>query len=168
MERSLEYIGRVICRPLGKHRTKLKIYSARCAAVLFPPGPSGAPTRGALEVLPTGRNFFSVDPRAMPSRSAWETGVKLADALLAEHKAEEAAYPESIGIVLWGTSAMRTDGEDVAEVLYLVGVRPLWDEKGRQVLDLEVIPAAELGRPRIDVTVRISGFFGTLSPTLPR
>ncbi len=159
VERSLEYIGRVICPAVRKASDEIENLLGALRGGFVPPGPSGAPTRGALEVLPTGRNFFSVDPRAMPSRSAWETGVKLADALLAEHKAEEAAYPESIGIVLWGTSAMRTDGEDVAEVLYLVGVRPLWDEKGRQVLDLEVIPAAELGRPRIDVTVRISGFF---------
>jgi cobaltochelatase CobN len=124
-----------------------------------PAGPSGSPTRGLLDVLPTGRNFYSVDPKAIPSPLAWETGQRLAEELLRRYVAEEGSYPDAVGIVVWGTSAMRTQGDDVAEILALLGVRPVWDEESRRVVGLEAIPLAELGRPRIDVTVRISGFF---------
>jgi cobaltochelatase CobN len=129
-----------------------------------PPGPSGAPTRGMPELLPTGRNFYSVDIRAVPSPYAWEVGTDLADELLATHQADEGEYPESIGIVVWGTSNMRTKGDDIAEILSLLGVRPEWNEENRRVEGLEVIPLSELGRPRIDVTVRISGFFRDAFP----
>jgi cobaltochelatase CobN len=122
-------------------------------------GPSGSPTRGRLDVLPTGRNFYSVDPRALPSELSWEVGQRLADALLARHRSETGQLPRTVGLVAWGTSAMRTQGDDVAEILALLGVRPVWNRESRRVTGVEVIPLAELGRPRIDVTVRISGFF---------
>jgi cobaltochelatase CobN len=131
-----------------------------------PAGPSGSPTRGLVNVLPTGRNFYSVDPKALPSRLSWEVGQGLADDLLRRYLEEEGRYPESVGIVVWGTSAMRTQGDDVAEILALLGVRPLWNEESRRVTGLEVIPLQELGRPRIDVTVRISGFFRDAFPNL--
>jgi cobaltochelatase CobN len=131
-----------------------------------PAGPSGAPTRGMANVLPTGRNFYSVDPNTIPSPAAWEVGQGLGRALLDKYLAEEGHYPESVGIVVWGTSAMRTHGEDVAEILYLLGVRPVWQPESRRVRGLEVIPHAELGRPRVDVTVRISGFFRDAFPNL--
>ena len=124
-----------------------------------PPGPSGSPTRGLISVLPTGRNFYSVDPKAIPSRNAWAVGAALADSLLARHLADTGAYPASVGLTVWGTSAMRTQGDDVAEVLALLGARPTWDDASRRVTGFEIIPLSELGRPRIDVTVRISGFF---------
>ncbi|WP_375474424.1 cobaltochelatase subunit CobN [uncultured Jatrophihabitans sp.] len=124
-----------------------------------PPGPSGSPTRGLVSVLPTGRNFYSVDPKAIPSRNAYAVGVALADSLLARHLADHGTYPASVGLTVWGTSAMRTQGDDIAEVLALLGCRPVWDDASRRVTGFEVIPPAELGRPRIDVTVRISGFF---------
>jgi len=124
-----------------------------------PPGPSGSPTRGLVSVLPTGRNFYSVDPKAIPSRNAHAVGVALADSLLARHLADTGAYPASVGLTVWGTSAMRTQGDDIAEVLALLGCRPVWDDGSRRVTGFEVIPLPELGRPRIDVTVRISGFF---------
>jgi cobaltochelatase CobN len=127
-------------------------------------GPSGSPLRGLVNVLPTGRNFYSVDPKAMPSRLAWETGVAMADSLLDRYRADYGDWPRSVGLSAWGTSAMRTSGDDIAEILALLGVRPVWDEASRRVIDLTVIPLAELGRPRIDVTVRISGFFRDAFP----
>ncbi|PKB64041.1 MAG: cobaltochelatase subunit CobN [SAR202 cluster bacterium Io17-Chloro-G2] len=131
-----------------------------------PPGPSGAPTRGMAGILPTGRNFYSVDPKTIPSPAAWETGKALADALLEKYLAEEGAYPEMVGLVVWGTSAMRTHGDDIAQILALLGVRPVWQQESRRVVGLEVIPLEDLGRPRIDVTVRISGFFRDAFPNL--
>jgi cobaltochelatase CobN len=129
-----------------------------------PAGPSGSPTRGLVNVLPTGRNFYSVDPKAIPSRSAWEVGRALADSLVARHLADTGEYPRSVGLTVWGTSAMRTQGDDIAEVLALLGTRPVWDEASRRVTGFEIVPRAELGRPRIDVTVRISGFFRDAFP----
>ena len=129
-----------------------------------PAGPSGSPTRGLVGVLPTGRNFYSVDPKAIPSKNAWDTGVALGDSLLARYVADHGEYPASVGLVVWGTSAMRTAGDDIAEALWLLGVRPVWDTASRRVTGLEVVPAAELGRPRIDVTLRISGFFRDAFP----
>jgi cobaltochelatase CobN len=126
-----------------------------------PAGPSGSPTRGRLDVLPTGRNMYSVDPRALPSDLAYETGVRLADALLAGDD-----LPETVGIVVWGTAAMRTAGDDAGEILALLGVRPVWNAETRRVTGLSVVPLEELGRPRIDVTVRISGFFRDAFPHL--
>ena len=127
-------------------------------------GPSGSPLRGLVNVLPTGRNFYSVDPKAMPSKLAWETGVSMADSLLERYRTDNGEWPRSVGLSVWGTSAMRNSGDDIAEVLALLGVRPIWDDASRRVVDLEAIPLAELGRPRIDVTVRISGFFRDAFP----
>ncbi|MDT5282589.1 MAG: cobaltochelatase CobN, partial [Mycobacterium sp.] len=127
-------------------------------------GPSGSPLRGLVNVLPTGRNFYSVDPKAVPSRLAWETGVAMADSLLTRYHDDYGRWPQSVGLSVWGTSAMRTSGDDIAEVLALLGVRPNWDDASRRVVKLEPIPLAELARPRIDVTVRISGFFRDAFP----
>ncbi|MGC9405196.1 cobaltochelatase subunit CobN [Streptomyces sp. DZ1-3] len=129
-----------------------------------PAGPSGSPLRGLVNVLPTGRNFYSVDPKAVPSRLAWEAGQALADSLLERYRTDNGAWPTSVGLSLWGTSAMRTAGDDVAEVLALLGVRPVWDDASRRVTGLEAVPHEELGRPRIDVTLRISGFFRDAFP----
>ena len=131
-----------------------------------PAGPSGAPTRGMSNILPTGRNFYSVDPKTIPSPTAWEMGVGLADALLKVYLEEEGNYPEMVGLVIWGTSAMRTHGDDIAQVFSLLGVKPVWQEESRRITGLEIIPLSELGRPRIDVTVRISGFFRDAFPNL--
>ncbi|WP_287001348.1 cobaltochelatase subunit CobN [Gordonia sp. UBA7860] len=130
----------------------------------IPAGPSGSPLRGLINVLPTGRNFYSVDPKAVPSRLAWETGRAMADSLLERYLTDHGEYPASVGLSAWGTSAMRTSGDDVAEILALLGVMPIWDEASRRVRDLELIELDELGRPRIDVTVRISGFFRDAFP----
>ncbi|GAB3739335.1 cobaltochelatase subunit CobN [Amycolatopsis oliviviridis] len=130
----------------------------------IPAGPSGSPLRGLINVLPTGRNFYTVDPKAIPSRLAWETGQALADSLLRRYKEDTGDWPRSVGLSVWGTSAMRTSGDDAAEVLALLGVQPVWDEASRRVTGIEAIPLAELGRPRVDVTVRISGFFRDAFP----
>jgi cobaltochelatase CobN len=130
----------------------------------IPAGPSGAPTRGLVGVLPTGRNFYSVDPKAIPSRNAWDVGQALAESLLARHLADTGDYPRSVGLTVWGTSAMRTQGDDIAEILHLLGCRPVWDDASRRVTGFEIVPLAELGRPRVDVTVRISGFFRDAFP----
>jgi cobaltochelatase CobN len=130
----------------------------------IPAGPSGSPLRGLVNVLPTGRNFYSVDPKAVPSRLAWETGVAMADSLLERYRQDHGDWPRSVGLSVWGTSAMRTAGDDIAEVLALLGVRPVWDDASRRVVNLEPIGLDELGRPRIDVTVRISGFFRDAFP----
>ncbi|MHB8669104.1 MAG: cobaltochelatase subunit CobN [Acidimicrobiales bacterium] len=131
-----------------------------------PAGPSGSPTRGGAHVLPTGRNFYSVDPKAVPSPMSWEVGRKLADALIDRHVAETGAPPRTVGLVLWGTAAMRTGGDDAAEALALLGVRPVWEQESGRVSGLEAIPLSELGRARVDVTLRISGFFRDAFPHL--
>jgi cobaltochelatase CobN len=131
-----------------------------------PAGPSGSPTRGRLDVLPTGRNFYSVDPRSLPSELSWEVGQRLADALLERHRRDTGELPRMVGLVAWGTSAMRTQGDDIAEIFALLGVRPTWHPESRRVTGIEVVPLKELGRPRIDVTVRISGFFRDAFPHL--
>ena len=131
-----------------------------------PAGPSGAPSRGMAHILPTGRNFYSVDPRSLPSHSAWLVGKQLSEEILRRHLRETGAFPESVSISMWGTSAMRTHGDDVAQVLALMGVRPIWQDGTRQIKGLEVIPLSELQRPRIDVTTRISGFFRDAFPHL--
>jgi cobaltochelatase CobN len=147
-------------------RTTDEISNLLCAldGCYVPAGPSGSPTRGLVNTLPTGRNFYSVDPKAIPSRNAWHTGSLLAESLLARHLADTGGYPGSVGLTVWGTSAMRTQGDDIAEVLALIGCRPAWDDASRRVTGFEVVPLAELGRPRIDVTVRISGFFRDAFP----
>ncbi|WP_372789236.1 cobaltochelatase subunit CobN [Paraconexibacter sp.] len=131
-----------------------------------PSGPSGAPTRGRFDVLPTGRNFYSVDPRALPSQLSHQTGVRLADAVIERHVTDAGELPRMVGLVAWGTAAMRTQGDDAAQVLALLGVRPTWHASSRRVTGLEVVPLEELGRPRIDVTLRISGFFRDAFPHL--
>ncbi|MFC8501341.1 cobaltochelatase subunit CobN [Pedococcus sp. NPDC057267] len=129
-----------------------------------PAGPSGSPLRGLVNVLPTGRNFYSVDPKAIPSRLAYQTGSAMAQSLLDRFVEDEGRLPESVGLSMWGTSAMRTSGDDIGEVLALLGVVPVWDAQSRRVVGLEPMSLEELGRPRVDVTVRISGFFRDAFP----
>jgi cobaltochelatase CobN len=131
-----------------------------------PAGPSGAPTRGMAHVLPTGRNFYSVDPKTLPTRAAWDVGRQLADAVCARHRTETGEWPASVGLVVWGTAAMRTHGDDIAEALALLGARPVWAEESGRVTGVEPVSLEELGRPRIDVTLRISGFFRDAFPHL--
>jgi cobaltochelatase CobN len=129
-----------------------------------PPGPSGAPTRGRLDVLPTGRNFYSIDNRTLPTPAAWQLGKASAEALLTRHFQDTGNHLTSIGLSVWGTSNMRTGGDDLAQALWLLGVKPVWDTSSWRVTGFEVQPLATLGRPRVDVTLRISGFFRDAFP----
>ncbi len=128
------------------------------------PGPSGAPTRGRMDVLPTGRNFYSVDCRAVPTPAAWELGCKSAELLVARYRQDHGEWPKAFGLSVWGTSNMRTGGDDIAQAMALIGVKPLWEPQSRRVTGYEIIPTAMLGRPRVDVTLRISGFFRDAFP----
>ena len=131
-----------------------------------PPGASGAPSRSRPEVLPTGRNFYSVDLRGLPTESAWDLGRKAAEVLIDRYTQDNGDYPQSLGLSVWGTSTMRTGGDDIAEALALLGVRPVWEGPSRRVVDFEILPLSLLGRPRVDVTLRISGFFRDAFPNL--
>ncbi|OEJ67690.1 cobaltochelatase subunit CobN [Magnetovibrio blakemorei] len=130
------------------------------------PGPSGAPTRGRPDVLPTGRNFYSVDTRAVPTPAAWTLGWKSAGLVLDAHLQAHGEWPKTMAVTAWGTSNMRTGGDDIAQALALMGVRPTWDASSRRVTGFEVMPIDVLGRPRVDVTLRISGFFRDAFPGL--
>jgi len=166
----LDAVLRFVCEQLvptlGQTTDEIGNLLAGLDGRYVPAGPSGAPTRGMAHVLPTGRNFYAVDPRALPSHASWEVGQQLAREVLDRYLRDTGAYPETIGISIWGTSAMRTGGDDVAEVLALLGVRPVWQRENRRVLGIEIISLEELGRPRIDVLIRISGFFRDAFPHL--
>ncbi|MBA4099737.1 MAG: cobaltochelatase subunit CobN [Rhodospirillum sp.] len=129
------------------------------------PGASGAPTRGRLDALPTGRNFYSVDTRAIPTSSAWALGWKSAGLILDRHRQEHGNWPRALVLSAWGTANMRTGGDDIAQALALIGVRPTWDvgASGR-VAGFEILPLSLLDRPRVDVTLRVSGFFRDAFP----
>jgi cobaltochelatase CobN len=131
-----------------------------------PPGPSGAPSRGRPEVLPTGRNFYSVDTRAVPTQAAWRLGWKSAALLLERHAQEYGTYPAQVALSAWGTANMRTGGDDIAQALALMGVRPMWERSSGRVTGFEILPASVLDRPRVDVTLRVSGFFRDAFPGL--
>jgi len=129
-----------------------------------PPGPAGAPSRGRLDTLPTGRNFYSVDNRAVPTQTAWELGRKSAENLVTRHFQDEGVWLSSVALSVWGTANMRTGGDDIAQALALIGARPKWDPGSLRVSGYEIVPLAKLGRPRVDVTLRISGFFRDAFP----
>ncbi|MFN9169851.1 MAG: cobaltochelatase subunit CobN, partial [Dolichospermum sp.] len=129
-------------------------------------GASGAPTRGRPEVLPTGKNFYAVDIRAIPTETAWDIGRKAAETLIETYTQANGEYPKTLALSVWGTATMRTGGDDLAEALALLGVKPVWDGVARRVIDFEILPLAVVGRPRVDVTLRISGFFRDAFPNL--
>ncbi len=129
-----------------------------------PQGPSGAPTRGRLDVLPTGRNFYSLDNRTLPTPAAWTLGKASANALLTRHFQDTGQHLKTAGLSCWGTANMRTGGDDLAQAMWLMGVKPVWDTASWRVTGFEVQPLAAIGRPRVDVTLRISGFFRDAFP----
>jgi cobaltochelatase CobN len=133
---------------------------------LVMPGPSGAPSRGRPEVLPTGRNFYSVDTRAVPTQAAWLLGWKSAALLVERHAQEHGSYPARVALSAWGTANMRTGGDDIAQALALMGVQPVWERASGRVTGFEIMPASVLDRPRVDVTLRVSGFFRDAFPGL--
>lgn len=128
------------------------------------PGPSGAPTRGRPDVLPTGRNFYSVDNRSVPTMAAWELGKHSAELLVTRYVQDHGEWPKAFGLTAWGTANMRTGGDDIAQALALIGVKPVWDAASRRVTGYEIIPLALLRRPRVDITLRVSGFFRDAFP----
>jgi cobaltochelatase CobN len=128
------------------------------------PGPAGAPARGRLDVLPTGRNLFSIDPRAVPTRTAWEIGRRTAEEVVARYAQDHGEWPRRIVLDLWGSATMRTGGDDIAQAFALLGVRPVWDLASNRVGGYEILPLAMVGRARVDVTLRISGLFRDVFP----
>ncbi len=164
--RVLSFIRDDLCPRVEGTRDEQTACLAALEGRFVPPGPSGAPSRGQANILPTGRNFYSVDPQKIPTLAAWETGKRLAEALIARYREEHGRYPDNVGLILWASPTMRSKGDDVAEILYLLGVRPVWQKGSGNVRGVEIIPAAELGRPRIDVTPRVSGIFRDAFPLL--
>lgn len=165
-EKELTWIGDYLLPALHKTQQEITNLLQGLDGKFVPPAPSGAPTRGRPEVLPTGRNFYSVDIRAIPTETAWDIGRKAAEVLIERYTQENGEYPKTLGLSIWGTSTMRTGGDDLAEALALLGVRPIWDGVARRVVDFEILPVSVLGRPRVDVTLRISGFFRDAFPNL--
>ncbi|MFZ7138517.1 MAG: cobaltochelatase subunit CobN [archaeon] len=162
----LLYVERFLVPNLNKTTDELTNILSACEGNYVPAGPSGAITRGMADILPTGRNFYSVDPLAIPARASWQVGIKMADALLERYIKDEGKYPESVGMIIWGMVTMTTKGDDIAEILYLLGVKPVWEEGSGRVVGIEPIPLEKLKRPRIDVTVRISGVFRDTFPNI--
>ncbi len=144
--------------------SELKACLAALDGRFVEPGPSGAPTRGRLDCLPTGRNFYSVDVRSVPTRAAWKLGLQSAQMVAERFFQEEGDWPQSIALTAWGTSNMRTGGDDIAQAMALIGAKPVWEELSGRVTGFKIIPLSELKRPRIDVTLRISGFFRDAFP----
>lgn len=157
----LHVLGRGACGAAEREGLSQALSGRRVAA-----GPSGSPARGRADVLPTGRNLFAVDPRAVPSRSAHAQGVKLAEELLRKHLQDHGDWPKGLVVDLWGSATMRTAGEEFSMALHLAGLAPVWDQGSGRVSGVEVVPLALLGRPRIDVTLRVSGLFRDVFPGL--
>jgi cobaltochelatase CobN len=162
----LSYVSSFLVPALEQTTDELTNTLLACSGNYIPPGASGSITRGMADILPTGKNFYTVDPRTLPSAAAWKVGVDLGDALLGRYLKEEGKYPESIGITIWAIDTMKTKGEDIAEVLYLMGVKPVWESTSGRVTGLELISTEELKRPRIDVTLRITGMFRDAFPNI--
>ena len=160
----LDYICETIVPNLRRTTEELTNTLRALAGGYIEPSPAGAPSSGGADLLPTGRNFYGVDPRLLPTPAAWELGKRLGDEVVSQYIADEGHYPEACGIVLWAGANMRSHGQCVAEFLYLMGVRPVWQRPSQRVVGLEVIPLKELKRPRIDVTGRISGLFRDSMP----
>ncbi len=164
LQGTLTWIGRTLLPAIERSSDELTNLVKGLDGRFVPPGPSGSPTRGMSNALPTGRNFYSIDPRSVPSKLAYEVGCSLADGLIKRYFDETGTDLRSVGVVIWGTAAIRTGGDDVAQVLALLGVRPIWHNSSQRVTGIEVIPLSELKRPRVDVTCRISGFFRDAFP----
>ena len=165
----LNYAKHVLLQALNKSvEQELQALVSGLQGQFIDPGPSGAPTRGRLDTLPTGRNFFSVDNRSIPSPAAWAIGQRSAQAMLERHLQDHGDYPKQIGLSVWGTATMRTGGDDIAQAFSLMGVKPIWAPGSQRVVDFEIVPTMVLGRPRVDVTLRVSGFFRDAFPNVMR
>ncbi|NJR71025.1 MAG: cobaltochelatase subunit CobN, partial [Synechococcales cyanobacterium CRU_2_2] len=158
-QRELDWIAHTLLPQLRQTSDEITNLLRGLDGRYVPSGPSGAPSRGRSDVLPTGRNFYSVDIRGLPTESAWAVGDRAASAVIERYTQDQGEYPQTLGLSMWGTATMRTGGDDMAEALALLGVRPVWEGPSRRVVDFEILPLSLLGRPRVDVTLRISGFF---------
>jgi len=152
-----DYIRTVVVPRIADTSREIDAIAVGLGGGFIEPSPGGSPSSGNLDVLPTGRNFYGVDPSRLPTPTAWDFGVRLGDELLERYVADEGQYPETVGIIVWAGPNLRSNGQCLAEILYLLGVRPIWRKDSGKIDGLELIPTAELGRPRIDVTARISG-----------
>lgn len=168
LQEDLRAVCRYVCTDiapnLGKTVQEMTNTLRALDGEFIEPAPAGAPTSGRADVLPTGRNFYGIDPRLLPTKLAWETGKKMADAVIHDYISAEGHYPESIGIILWAGANMRTHGECIGQFLYLMGIRPIWQRGSGRVIGLEVMSIDELQRPRIDVTGRLSGLLRDSMP----
>lgn len=162
----LQFVNEKIYPSLLKTTDELDSFINGVNGIFVKKGPSGAPSRGNAHILPTGRNFYPIDPNEVPTRASWETGKKLANQMIEEYQKENGAVPESIAIVVYAGDTMKTNGDDISEILYLYGIRPVWLGETDRVIGLESIPLEELGRPRIDVTLRITGLFRDTFPNI--
>ncbi len=160
-EEALSRLGRLLDRCGAAERASLL---AALDGGFVAPGPGGAPSRGRIDVLPTGRNLYGIDPRAVPTRTAWEIGRRAAEEVLSRHVQDHGEWPRRIVMDLWASATMRTGGDDLAQAFALVGVAPLWDNATSRVTGFEITPPARLGRPRVDVALRISGLFRDVFP----
>ena len=165
-QKQLDWIAHTLLPNLKNSADEIHNLIRALEGKYIPSGASGAPTRGRPEVLPTGRNFYSVDIRAIPTPTAWDVGKKAAEAVIERYTQENGEYPQTLAISVWGTSTMRTGGDDIAQIMALLGVQPVWDGLSRRIVDFEILPVSVLGRPRVDVTVRVSGFFRDSFPNL--
>jgi len=152
-------VRRVLVPRLAQCENEVRRIIKGLQGEFVPPGPAGAPTRGRIDVLPTGRNFFAIDPRAIPTQTAWECGKRIGNQLLERHLQEHGEYPRKLALVIWGTSNMRTGGDDIAQALWLWGCEPVWEETSGRVVDFRILPLNLLGRPRVDLLLRVSGLF---------
>ncbi len=159
LERLRQCVQRELAPLLARTEDEIHYLLDGLSGRFVPPGPAGAPTRGRSDVLPTGRNFYALDPRVVPTPSAWRCGVALAESLLKRHFQDHGEPLRTLALVVWGTSNMRTGGDDLAQALWLWGCEPVWEESSGRVVDFKILPATLLGRPRVDITLRISGLF---------
>jgi cobaltochelatase CobN len=163
----LQYVKKTIMTALNDSaEQEISALMKGLSGYFIEPGPSGAPTRGRLDTLPTGRNFFSVDNRSIPSPAACAIGEKSANSLIERHLQEHGDYPKHLGLSVWGTATMRTGGDDIAQAFTLMGIKPIRAAGSQRVIDFEIIPCMLLGRPRVDVTLRVSGFFRDAFPNV--
>ena len=159
LRRTLRFACETLVPSIARSTDEIRNLLKGLAGGYVPAGPAGSPSRGMAHVLPTGRNFYTFDPRGLPTRAAWTMGQELASKVLARYLEDSQRWPESIAMSVWGTPTLRTGGDEIAQALALIGVRPVWDAETHRTVGFEVVPLSELGRPRIDVTLRVSGFF---------
>ena len=164
--KAVDFICSFLAPNLARMTDEMDNMMHACDGGYVLPGPSGAPTRGNAYILPTGRNYYGIDPDIVPTKAAWSVGVRMADQMIEKYKEQKGALPREVGFIIWATDTMKNNGDDMAYILWLMGVRPVWSSHGNRVVGLEPVPLEELGRPRIDVTVRITGLFRDTFPNL--